>query len=166
MALLKSPVIMNAASGSAVSCLVILPNSSLSACSVLAWGGGINTCDYDRCKFPRKPEWSTQQGEVFQIRVAQFVLFCVGLGGGGGKTPVIMTAVNSIGSQNGRHSRVRYSRSGEHKDLTECMFLSWHHELLIKKQTPPPLLFLVNSFILSARRISRVRWLNLESPDS
>ncbi len=94
-------------------------------------------------------------------------LFCVGLGGGGGGgTPVIMTAVNSLGSQNGRHSRVRYSRSGEHKDLTECMFLSWHHELLIKKQTPPPLLFPVNSFILSARRISRVRWLNLESPDS
>ncbi len=60
-----------------------------------------------------------------------------------------MTAVNSLGSQNGRHSRVRYFRSGEHKDLTECMFLSSHHELLIKKQTPPPLLFPVNSFILS-----------------
>ncbi len=87
-----------------------------------------------------------------------------------------MTAVNSLGSQNGRHSRVRYSRSGEQNDLTftftlnhladafiqsdlqlgqntltECMLLSSHHELLIKKQTPPPLLFPVNSFILSTR---------------
>ncbi len=42
-------------------------------CSVLAWGGGgdLTSCDYDRCRFPRKPEWSTQQSEVFQIRGAQ-----------------------------------------------------------------------------------------------
>ncbi len=88
---------------------------------------------------------------------------------------MIMTAVNSLGSQNGRQSRVRYSRSGEQNDLTftftfnhladafiqsdlqlgqntlTCMLLSSHHELLIKKQTPPPLLFPVNSFILSTR---------------
>ncbi len=57
-------------------------------------------------------------------------------------------AVNSLGSQNGRH---RNSRSGEQKDLIEWRFLSSHHELLIKKQTPPPLLFPVSSFVLSER---------------
>ncbi len=41
------------------------------------------------------------------------------------------------------------SRLGEQKDLIECRFLSSHHKLLIKKQTPPPLLFPVSSFVLS-----------------
>ncbi len=35
------PIIMNAASGFAVSCSLIFPYSSLSAWSVLAWGGGM-----------------------------------------------------------------------------------------------------------------------------
>ncbi len=48
-----------------------------------------------------------------------------------------MIAVNSLGSQNGRHRSIWNSRSGEQKDLIECRFLSSHHELLIKKQTPP-----------------------------
>ncbi len=62
-----------------------------------------------------------------------------------------MIAVNSLGSQNGRHRSIWNSRSGEQKDLIECRFLSSHHELLIKKQTPPPLLFPVSSFVLSER---------------
>ncbi len=39
LALLKSPVIIKAASGCAVSCSLIFLYSSLSAWSVLAWGG-------------------------------------------------------------------------------------------------------------------------------
>ncbi len=39
LALLKSLIVMNAASGFAVSCSLIFPYSSLSAWSVLAWGG-------------------------------------------------------------------------------------------------------------------------------
>ncbi len=60
-----------------------------------------------------------------------------------------MIAVISLGSQNGRQRSIWNSRSGEQKDLIECRFLSSHHELLIKKQTPPPLLFPVSSFVLS-----------------
>ncbi len=60
-----------------------------------------------------------------------------------------MIAVNSLGSQNGRHRSIWNSRSGEQKDLIEWRFLSSHHELLIKKQTPPPLLFPVRSFVMS-----------------
>ncbi len=90
-----------------VSCSLIFPYSSLSAWSVLAWGGMY--------------------------------------------TAAIMIAVNSLGSQNGWHRSIWNSRSGEQKDLMECRFLSSHHELLIKKQTPPPLLFPVSSFVLSER---------------
>ncbi len=107
LALLKSPVTINAASGYAVSCSLIFPYSSLSAWSVLAWGGMY--------------------------------------------TAVIMIAVNSLGSQNGRHRSIWNSRSGDQKDLIEYRFLSSHHELLIKKQMPPPLLFPVSSFVLSER---------------
>ncbi len=53
LALLKSPVIIKAASGCAVSCSLIFLYSSLSAWSVLAWGGDINSRDYDGCKFPQ-----------------------------------------------------------------------------------------------------------------
>ncbi len=56
-------------------------------------------------------------------------LVCVGLRGN--ITAVIMIAVNSLGSQNGQHRSIWNSRSGEQKDLIECMFLSSHHELLI-----------------------------------
>ncbi len=61
--------------------LTYIPVSSLSAWSVLAWGGDI--------------------------------------------TAVIMIAVNSLGSQNGRHRSVWNSRSGEQKDLIECMFFHY-----------------------------------------
>ncbi len=74
-----------------------------------------------------------------------------GLAWGGMYTAVIMIAVNYLGIQNGRHRSIWNSRSGEQKDLIECRFLSSHHKLLIKKQTPPPLLFPVSSFVLSER---------------
>ncbi len=74
-----------------------------------------------------------------------------------------MIAVNSLGSQNDGHSRVSYSRSGEQNDLTECMFLSLHHELLIKKQTPPPLFFPVNYLIQSTRCMENLESLMVES---
>ncbi len=112
LALVKCPVTTNAIwvhkqSGCTVSCSLIFPYSSLSAWSVLAWGGM--------------------------------------------KTSVIMIDVNSLGSHNGRHRSIWNSRSGEQKDLIECRFLSSHNELLIKKHTPPPLLFPVSSFVLSER---------------
>ncbi len=53
LALLKSTVTTNAASGYTVSCSLIFLYSSLSAWSVLAWGGNVNSRDYDRCKFPQ-----------------------------------------------------------------------------------------------------------------
>ncbi len=90
LAFLKSSVAKNAASGCAVSCLLIFPYSSLSAWSVL------------------RELW------LWSLWI-----------------PLVK------------------SRSGEQKDLIECRFLSSHHKLLIKKQTPPPLLFPVSSFVLS-----------------
>ncbi len=71
MALLKSPVIIKAASGCVVSRSLIFLYNSLSAWSVLAWGGDINSRDYDGCKFPRSPEWSRQKRMKFQIRGAE-----------------------------------------------------------------------------------------------
>ncbi len=106
-ALLKSPVIINTASGCTLSCLHKCPYSSLSAASVSACGGM--------------------------------------------KTAVMTTAVNSLGNQNGWHRSMRYSRSGEQRDCIGCVLFRSHHELLIMKHTPPPLLFPERSGILSAR---------------
>ena len=51
----------------------------------------------------------------------------------------------------GRHLIVRFSRSGEEKDLSSYMFLELHHESLIIKHTPLPFYFPERYLFLSAR---------------
>ncbi len=70
LALLKSPVTTNAASGYAFP--AHLYSHTVPWVPGLCWlEGECKQNHYDRCKFPRYPEWSTQKHMNFQIRGAE-----------------------------------------------------------------------------------------------
>lgn len=64
-------------------------------------------------------------------------------------TAVIITDVNFLDSQKGRRSSIRYSRSGQQKELKVCALFGSHQPLFTMKHNSPPLRFPERSLDLS-----------------